>query len=217
MKILLCFFSFLVLCAATVSAQAPDAKVAPTPGVALSSFSPGEKAASIPATSSNYVLQPSDAVQITVYREPDLTTAARLSGDGSITFPLIGRVVIGGMTVQQAQDTILKRLAADYLVNPQVSIIVVEYTKQYFTVLGQVQHPGAYPLPGDGDIPLLQAIGIAGGFTRLASTGHIVVKRKDKSGQEKSFKVDAKKLANDSGKGCPIQAGDTISVPESMF
>jgi len=202
------------MCVAKVVAQVPNAGSA----TSVAPAAQGDRSGSLPATSTNYVLQPSDVVQITVYREPDLTTVARLSGDGSITLPLIGRVTISGMTVQQAQDHILKRYGADYLVNPQVTLTVAEYTKQYFTVLGQVQRPGAYALPGEGSIPILQAIGMAGGFTRLASTGRIVVKRKEANGQETTIKVDAKKLATkDSDKGVLIQAGDTVSVPESMF
>jgi polysaccharide export outer membrane protein len=224
MKFIFCtLFAFAVLTAG-VTAQAPDpAQSAPAPAAALPAAMPSlaspkaDTPGAAPATSSGYVLRSSDAVQVTVYREPDLTTLVRLAGDGSITFPLIGRVVISGMTVQQAQDTIAKRLGADYLVNPHVTMTVVEYTKQYFTVLGQVQRPGAYELPGDAKLSLLQGIGMAGGFTRLANTAHVVVKRKV-GNEEKIIKVNAVKLANEnSGEAFLVQIGDTISVPESLF
>jgi len=231
-------FFVLALCTAKVGAQTPGTETAPpvAPSIPFGEKSsaapaaspipaatPGEKAGSAVGTapanvSPAYILQPSDVVQISVYRELDLATTARLSGDGSITLPLAGRVVIGGMTAEKAQEVIVKRLSADYLVNPQVTLTIVEYTKQYFTVLGQVQRPGAYPLPGEGNLPLLQAIGMAGGFTRIARTGHILVKRMESGGKEKVIPVDAKKLATkDSGKGFLIYPGDTISVSESIF
>ena len=172
----------------------------------------------LPAASMLYVLQPSDVIQISVYRQPDLTTAVRLAADGSITFPLIGRVVLSGLIVQQAQDLLAAKLGADYLVNPQVMIVVVEYTKKHFTILGQVQRPGAYDLPVEGKLSLLQAVGLAGGFTRIASPSRIVVKRMMKDKKEKVIKIDAAKMANKtSDEECFIQEGDAITVPESYF
>ena len=172
----------------------------------------------IPAASMLYVLRPSDVVQISVYREPDLASVVRLAADGSITFPLIGRVVLSGYTVQQAQDLLVRKLGADYLVNPQVMLVVMEYTKQHFTILGQVQRPGAYDLPVEGKLSILQAVGIAGGFTRIASPSRIVVKRLTKEQKEVVIKINATKLANKtSDEEFFIQEGDAITVPESYF
>ncbi len=165
-----------------------------------------------------YVIQPSDVVQISVYREPDLTSVVRLAADGSITFPLIGRVVLSGLTVQQAQDLLAQKLGADYLVNPQVMVTIAEYTKRHFTILGQVQKPGAFDLPVDEKLTILQAVGMAGGFTRIASPSRIVVKRLTKDKKEVVIKVNVAKLANKtSDEEFFIQEGDAISVPESYF
>ena len=165
-----------------------------------------------------YVIQPSDVVQISVYREPDLTSVVRLAADGSITFPLIGRVVLSGLTVQQAQDLLAQKLGADYLVNPQVMVTIAEYTKRHFTILGQVQKPGAFDLPVDGKLTILQAVGMAGGFTRIASPSRIVVKRLTKDKKEVVIKVNVAKLANKtSDEEFFIQEGDAITVPESYF
>ena len=175
-------------------------------------------ALAIPAASMLYVLQPSDVVQISVYREPDLTSVVRLAADGSITFPLIGRVVLSDLTVQQAQDLLVRKLGDDYLVNPQVMLVVMEYTKQHFTILGQVQKPGAYDLPVEGKLSILQAVGLAGGFTRIASPSRIVVKRKIKNKKEMVIKIDAAKMANrTSDEEFFVQEGDAITVPESYF
>ena len=203
--------------------KAADAPAAPSRGGANAGANPAAAPARtetpvISPLTSEYVLQPSDAVQIVVFREADLSIAVRLNADGSIMYPLIGRVELAGLTVQKAQDLITKRLGADYLVNPQVTMTVIDYTKKYFTVLGQVARPGSYEIPADGKVTLLQAIGMAGGFTRMADPGHVLIKRVIENKQHKIIKANAKKLAQqDSQDGFPLQAGDTVTVPESWF
>lgn len=176
-------------------------------------FAPG--AAS--SVGGDYVLRSNDLIAVTVFGEPDLAAQDRLSADGSVMLPLLGRVKISGRTAAGAAETIRQMLAADYLVSPQVNVSVVEHTKDYFTILGQVSSPGAYVLPPTGKLPFLQAIGMAGGFTRIASQSKITVKRKV-SGREQVIKVDGKKLANDRNEASfEILPGDVIIVGESLF
>ena len=113
-----------------------------------------------------------------MFQQPDLDTAVRIPGDGHINFPLVGEVALAGQSVQQATRAIHDRLQARFLVNPQVSIAVLEPAKQLFTVLGQVQRPGTYRFPEQQDLDLLQVIGIAGGYTRLADPGRIILNRR---------------------------------------
>src|SRR5271163_4883320 len=80
--------------------------------------------------SNTYVLTPNDVVDIKVYQEDDLETKARVGQDGTISFPLIGVVHIGGKTVEQAGAVIREELKKDYLVNPQITLIVEEYSKR---------------------------------------------------------------------------------------
>ena len=132
--------------------------------------------------------------------------------------PLIGRIALSGLTLQKAQDLITRKLGADYLVNPMVTVTVVSYTKKFFTVLGQVARPGPYEIPPEDKVTLLQAIGMGGGFTRIANTRHIIVKRVLGNKQYKIINVDATKLGEDIGtEELQIQAGDTITVPESWY
>ncbi|MCX6966274.1 MAG: polysaccharide export protein [Verrucomicrobia bacterium] len=206
--------------AQTVNPQAATSVTTPFSATAPSGMSvpPATPPLSIPVASMLYVIRPSDVLQITVYREPDLTSMVRLAADGSITFPLIGRVVLSGLTVQQAQDLLAQKLGADYLVDPQVMVGIAEFTKQHFTILGQVQKPGAYDLPIDGKLTILQAVGIAGGFTRIASPSRIVVKRITKEKKEQVIKINVTKLANKSSdEEFYVQEGDAITVPESYF
>jgi polysaccharide export outer membrane protein len=169
------------------------------------------------AVDSDYALRANDVVSISVFQEPDLTCAERIASDGTISVPLAGRVKIVGNTSIGAARVIKAALETDYLVNAQVTLTVTEATKEYFTLLGQVASPGAYPLPPSGKLGLMQAIGMAGGFTRLASAGRITVKRKV-GGTEQLIKVDGEKLA--SGKiseGFDVRPGDVITVKERIF
>jgi protein involved in polysaccharide export with SLBB domain len=165
----------------------------------------------------SHVLLPGEFIQIKVFQEPDLDTAVRIPGDGIVNFPLIGEVSLAGQSVQQATRVIHDRLQARFLVNPQVSIAVLEPAKQLITILGQVQRPGTYRLPEQQGLDLLQVIGLAGGYTRLADPGRIVVKRRI-AGSEKIIRLDGKRLArSESGEPFSIRTGDVITVGERLF
>lgn len=166
---------------------------------------------------SNYVLSANDLVKLTVFQENDLETTVRISKDGTVTFPLIGAVRIGGKSPQDAAKIVRDMLAKDYLVNPQVNLTVMEYSKRRFIVLGQVQRPGAYEMPDRDSVRLLQAIGMAGGYTRIGDPSKITLKR-TVNGKETLLKLNAKKMANgDVNSEFEIQPGDVITVGESLF
>ena len=170
-----------------------------------------------PGKSQTYVLAPNDVVQIKVYQEDDLETKARVGQDGTISFPLIGVVLIGGKTIEQAASLIREKLDKDYLVNPQITVIVVEYSKRRFTVLGQVQKPGSFEIPSEESVTLLEAIAMAGGYTRLADRAHVKVTRMtgDKTA---TVTVDTKRESNDAETmSFQILPEDTVTVPERFF
>lgn len=167
-----------------------------------------------PISQASHVLVPNELIEIKVFQEPDLDTAVRIPEDGHIVFPLIGEVTLSGRTVQEATRLIKDRLQARFLVNPQVSMTVTEQAKRLFTVLGQVQHPGTYRFPERQNLDLLQVIGIAGGYTRLADPSRITVKRQ---GEGKVFRIDGHRLAKGGADAFAIVAGDLITVEERLF
>jgi polysaccharide export outer membrane protein len=172
--------------------------------------------ASNAAPAANYRLSANDLVQIKVFQEDDLDSTVRISKDGTIQFPLIGGAKIGGCTVQGAAS-VLESALRDYLVRPQVTIRVTEYSKRRFTVLGQVAKPGAYEMPEDQSMNLLEAIGVAGGYTRIANPSKVVLKRKV-NGEEKIFRLNAKTMATDGeNQRFEVLPGDTILVGESIL
>jgi polysaccharide export outer membrane protein len=168
------------------------------------------------AASKTYVLSPNDLVLMKVYQEDDLETRARIAKDGTATFPLIGVVRLGGLTVEQAAAHIRELFDKDFLVNPQVTLTVVEYSKRRFTVLGQVQKPGAYEIPNEETMTLLQAIAMAGGYSRLANPSRITVTRA--IGERRiTISLDGKAMAKDQSKPFEILPDDTITVDERVF
>jgi len=162
---------------------------------------------------SNYRLAPNDVLDFKVFQETDLDAQVRVAGDGTAIFPLIGSVNLAGKTVAEATGLLRQRYLNGYLVNPQISLIVQTYAKRSFTVLGQVQHPGPVELVGNQSVNLLEAIGMAGGYTRIADAGKITVQRTE-GGQEKVFRVNAKR--GDTTQ-FTIKPGDIITVGESIF
>jgi polysaccharide export outer membrane protein len=168
-------------------------------------------------TVANYRLSPNDLIYVKVFQEDDLNSTLRVAEDGTIIFPLIGSVKIGGQSVDSATKTIRDLLNARFLVNPQVTVTVLGYANRHITVLGQVQKPGDYNLRDQGSISLLQAVGMAGGFTRLANSANIIVKRQV-DGAEKILHLNGKTMASDTQSDpFVVVPGDTITVTERFF
>jgi protein involved in polysaccharide export with SLBB domain len=149
-------------------------------------------------------LGPNDRLRITVFGQPTLTGEYTLDGDGVLAFPLIGNVPANGVTTSQLQQAIAAKLKPDYMVNPNVSAEVI--TRRPFYVIGEVQKPGNYPYVSD--MTALNAIAIAGGFTRRARKNDFYIRRLDKDG--KVVRIEA-------NVGTVLQAGDTLEVRERLF
>lgn len=166
---------------------------------------------------SSYILAPNDLVNVKVFQEDDLESKVRVSRDGTITLPLIGEVRIGGKTPQQAARTIRDALAKGYLINPQVTLNVINFAKYRVTVLGQVQKPGSYDFPNREKLTLLEAIGLAGGYTRGADPSRVLIKRVVE-GREVVYRLNGKKMASDGGsRAFEVLPGDIVTVSESRF
>jgi polysaccharide export outer membrane protein len=195
-----------------VSPQAPPAAAVP-PGQSAPVAPQGQSSAAL----DNYILSPNDIVLVKVFEEPDLDSQHRIAQDGTINFPLIGAVSISGRTVAQAASTIRDKLLKGYLRNPQVRVNVIQYASRRITVLGQVQRPGSYVLPNEERVDLLQAIAMAGGFTRLADEGRVRIRR-SVNGVETIIKVNVHaETKNSSSELFEVEPDDKITVGERIF
>lgn len=167
--------------------------------------------------SNEYRLAPNDLLDFRVFQEPELDAVVRISGDGQAIFPLVGGVSIGGSTISEAIELIKARYRDGYLINPQLTLTVRTYAKKLFVVLGQVQRPDSYDIQGGNEITLLQAIGMAGGYTKIADPSNVTVKRLEPDG-ERVLKFNAKRMARGDDKtSFVIKPGDVITVGESLF
>tara|TARA_R110002072_G_scaffold11213_2_gene51071 strand:- start:345 stop:869 length:525 start_codon:yes stop_codon:yes gene_type:complete len=148
-----------------------------------------------------YVLGPGDRIAITVFGQADLSMEFTLSDDGTRSYPFLGEIVIAGMTLPQLEQRIASGLRGDYLINPDVSVSIIEY--RLFFINGEVDRPGGYPYqPG---LTLEKALALAGGLGPRAATDDIEVKRAGKASSVAIEMSDA------------VHAGDVIDVPQSFF
>jgi polysaccharide export outer membrane protein len=212
---------FFVVPGALSAQQMPAETIPPTaaPGTGATPENPevpGPASAPMSASDS-YILRDNDLIRITVFQEDDLTTETRISKSGYITFPLIGQVQMTGKSIGEATNEIRARLDKDYIINPHVTLTLLEYAQQWVTVLGEVQKPGRVAIPPEGGLDLLGAIALAGGYTRVADPGNVIVRRVV-DGKDAVWRVNAKKLARDtSAQQFMVQPGDRISVSESIW
>jgi polysaccharide export outer membrane protein len=166
---------------------------------------------------SDYFIGPEDVLDITVWRNADLSKQVMVRPDGRISLPLIGDISAVGRTPAQLSEDISSKLK-EYKENPQVSIVVKEVNSYAIYVLGEVVKPGKYPLKSK--TTLLQAVTIASGFTATAARNKIVVFRfaKDGAGQIKvKASYDDIVLRDGSNQNIELKPGDQIVVPSETM
>ena len=166
------------------------------------------------AKSQDYRIGVGDLLQVEVYDEPDLTKETRVLTDGTISLPLLGSIRALGLTVGELQKEVTRHLAEKYLVDPQVTVFVKEFS--HIFVFGEVKSPGAFPLYGR--MTVFEAITLAGGFTEVANPSKVKVIRETENG-EQTFEVDIEQLTKqgDLSQDMELQAHDRIIVPRSFF
>ncbi|MBI2828278.1 MAG: SLBB domain-containing protein [Acidobacteria bacterium] len=160
----------------------------------------------------NYVVGPQDVLIITSYDQPELTGRFTVETDGTFTYPLIGRVHAGGITLREIEADLKRRLIEEELfMRPQLAVAIGAYRSQRIFILGDVRQPGVYPL--SGDMRLIEALALAGSILPTAS-GEVVVARASRSGQpQHTVRLSVREL--EEGLPMPdlaLRGGDTIFV-----
>jgi polysaccharide export outer membrane protein len=159
-------------------------------------------------------LGPGDVIEVRVYGEPELSGVYMLGRLGDVTFPLCQRVVLGGLSGNGAADKLRECLSAGFMRDPQVSVLVKEYNSKKVFVFGEVQKPGTFPYE-DG-MSVVQAVTLAGGFTKTASQNNTSVTRRVQ-GQEVKVKVPVQDIALGKAPNFTLEPGDIVYIPESLF
>jgi polysaccharide biosynthesis/export protein len=171
----------------------------------------------------DYVIGPQDLLSITVYEQADLAGKYAVELDGSFTFPLIGRVKAGGMTIRDFEAELKSRLADGFFKNPQVTVAIEQYRSQRVFVTGEVRNPGSYALTGD--MTLIEALAKAGSTTQNASDEVLVVRggkvseaavAPDAEGRE-TIRLNLQDLQSGaaSTRNLTLRDGDTIYVAKA--
>lgn len=201
----------------TVRAQAPPAQAQPPATAAQGQQPPQATAPPVApapsvATPSDYVIGPSDVLQVTYWREKDMSAQVTVRPDGIITLPLINDVQASGLTPDQLRDKI-SQMARKFLEeDPTVSVTVVAINSRRVFITGNIARPGPYPL--NAPTTVLQLIAMAGGLTEFADQGKIAVMREE-DGKIARHIFNYKDVAK--GKhleqNIELKPGDTVIVP----
>jgi polysaccharide export outer membrane protein len=176
---------------------------------------------------SGYVIGPQDVLTITVFNEQDLSNNYRVDEDGMVTFPLIGRVAAGGLTLGAFEEKLKTQLSNGYLKSPSVRVEVNQYKSQRIFIVGEVRSPGSITMTG-ATMSLIEALALAGSPMASASNELIVV-HPTKPGQHgaatlpgddskaETRRVNIKDLqVGKAGQDVVLRDGDTIFVPKAQ-
>lgn len=160
-------------------------------------------------------LGPGDIFDIRVFNEESLSNTYQVAPDGTIDYPLVGRIIVSGLNPQEVASLIAEKLVeGKYLKNPHVSVLIKEYKSKKIHVLGQVKNPGTFPFQENMNV--VQAITLAGGFTPIANENKTTITRKIE-GKEIIIRAEVGKISRGELPNISLQAGDIIYVPERVF
>ncbi len=168
----------------------------------------------IPASIGASSLGAGDVVEIRVYQEPELSGVYQIGRDGDVMFPLCKRVTLSGLSPNAAAERLRVCLSDGFIRDPQVSVLVKEYNSKKVFVFGEVQKPGTFVYE-DG-MSIVQAVTLAGGFTKTASQNSTSVTRRV-GGTEVKMKVNVQDIALGKAPNFVLEPGDIVYVPESLF
>jgi len=216
-RLILLLISCLLACSSAMRAQDSGAS-ASSSGASSSSAGSASSGGVGMIVGSNYVLKPSDVIEIDVYQEQDLNKTVRIEGDGTVSLALVGKIKVAGMTVAESKSLITNLYNRDYLVDPQISVLVVSFSPKVIRILGSVNRPGVVEIPHDREMMLTEAMAMVNGITRLGNPKSLKIKRVDENGRSRQMEVNFTKIVTDPDvKDIILQEGDTIWVPERII
>ncbi len=209
------------------------ATILPSAGQTAASQTQVRQQASVGAAPGQYIVGPNDALVVTVFDQPQLTGRYVVQADGTFTFPLLGRVNVGGMSLQAVENEVRDRLAKGYLKGPQVGVSVDQYRSQQIFVMGEVRSPGTFQFMGS--MTLIEALARAGSTTDRAGLDAVIVRppqeaaappdaaalrRAQSSDDSNVVHVNLETLQSGAlSQNLMLRSGDTVFVPraETVF
>ncbi len=208
--------SFLLFSACATGPGGPGAKP-------LAKQSQAEEAAiasalqEVASKKADYRISGADLVNVSVLGEKEMDRQVRVSQNGTITYPLIGAVKVGGLSTSEAEAAIASKLN-DYLRGAQVTVFIKEYGNKKVFVFGHVNKPGAIEIPTETKLTVLEAISQAGGFAPLAAPDRTRVVRM-LNGVSQSFTIEVSAITKkgEKEKDIALEPNDIVFIPESYF
>lgn len=189
----------------------------PAPGQGSNASAPAAPSAQnlavpIVGLAKDYRVGPNDLLDVEVLDldKDNAKRTVRVNAAGAISLPLIGSVIVAGLTAHQAESHIAARYSEKYLQNPQVSVFIKEFTTERITVDGAVVKPGIYPLTGQ--ITLLRALALAGGFGQIANSGQVMLFRVNEKGERQVATFDVDLIRAGKNEDPAIKGDDLIVV-----
>jgi polysaccharide biosynthesis/export protein len=203
------------LWAAIASAQGSRAP-APAPSTAAMGAPTAPNAAATAAIAGpEYRLAPGDVIKVQVYQNPDLALETRVSENGSVNYPLVGAVRLGGLSIGEAETRIAQALrTANILKQPQVNIVVQQVRGNVVSVLGQVQKPGRFPLETT-NVRVSDMLAAAGGVTPTGDDVLVVTGTRDGKPYRKTVDIPALFAGTRSDNDVVLQPGDTLYIDKA--
>lgn len=170
----------------------------------------------LPVATPSTTVGPGDVFEVHVLGENNLPKDFRVQPDGSVNFPYVDKLIVGGLEPQEIASLIKEKLkGAKILQDPQVSVIVRNYNSKKVTIIGQVTKPGN--LPFNEGMKLVEALSLSGWFTSLAETNHVILTRQVASGKTVTAIISVDAITDGQQPDIPLQAGDTIKVEQKIF
>jgi len=155
-----------------------------------------------------------DVFEIRVYGEKRLSGVHRISPQGHVDLPFIGRLMVSGLTPGDIAKVVTAKLKQGYIRDPFVSVYVKEYNSKKIFVLGEVVRPGTFPFKNN--MTVVEAITLAGGFKSSANRNLVVVTRKI-DGKEKRIEVPVEKISEGMASNLRLNAGDIVFVQDRLL
>lgn len=198
------------------SGASSDTGGAPPAEVRMGAFRPLEadprSVAALPALPAgrDYKVGPNDLIDIEILDLDNLKRTVRVNAAGAISLPLVGAVQVAGLTSHELEQRLAERYREKYLQNPQVSVFIKEFTSERITVEGAVNKPGIFPLTGQ--ITLLRALALAGGFGPIANSGEVMLFRNSDGGRREVAVFDVDLIRAGKADDPPLKGDDLIVV-----
>jgi len=172
---------------------------------------PGPSTLTAKEKDASYLIGTEDILEISVWKDPELTKQVVVRPDGRISFPLIGEVEAGGHTVKSLEDELKKKIS-EYVPDAMLTVMVIQVNSIKIYVTGKVARPGEYRL--GRAINVMQALSLAGGLSAFADADSILILRSEKSSQNKiPFNYKEVKKGGKLEQNIMLETGDVIVVP----